>query len=70
VVGDKIYGPDQSYFDRFSRRQLEKDAWEKLRLPRQALHAAAIRLPHPRTGQSLSFRSPLPADLQTFLEGS
>jgi len=69
LVGDKMYGPDESYFDRFSRRQLEPEAWQRLRLPRHALHAALIRLVHPRTGEQLSFESPLPADLKAFLDG-
>ncbi|HZH76768.1 MAG TPA: RluA family pseudouridine synthase, partial [Archangium sp.] len=42
LVGDKMYGPDPGYFDRFSRHCLEPEAWERLRLPRHALHAAHI----------------------------
>ncbi len=67
IVGDKIYGPDEGYFDRFSKRRLEPEAWRKLRLPRQALHAASIRFSHPSTGAIVSFRSPLPDDLQQFV---
>ena len=47
LVGDKIYGPDPGYFDRFSKRCLEPEAWERLRLPRHALHAVAPGLPPP-----------------------
>ena len=68
IVGDKIYGPDEAYFDRFSKRILELEAWQELRLPRQALHAASIRLAHPLTGKRVCFRSPLPADLQHFIK--
>ncbi len=39
-----------------------------LRLDRNFLHAAAIELVHPRTGQLLSFESPLPSELTRFLE--
>ena len=35
----------------------------RLLLNRQALHAAEISIEHPRTGQQLTFRAPLPADL-------
>jgi 23S rRNA pseudouridine1911/1915/1917 synthase len=70
LVGDKMYGPDPRYFDRFSRRCLEPEAWERLRLPRHALHAAGLRLPHPATGEVLTFRAPLPDDLQAFLDGA
>jgi 23S rRNA pseudouridine1911/1915/1917 synthase len=67
LVGDKIYGPDEGYFDRFSKNCLEPEAWARLRLPRQALHAARLQLKHPFTGQVLEMESPLPEDLKTFL---
>lgn len=68
IVGDKMYGPDAGYFDRFSKHTLEPEAWARLRLPRHALHAAAIALAHPVSGTPLRFESPLPADLKTFLD--
>lgn len=37
-------------------------------LPRQALHAWRIRLPHPETRQPLSFEAPLPRDLEALLQ--
>jgi len=67
IVGDEIYGPDEGYFDRFSRHCLEPEAWLRLRLPRHALHAALIRFEHPSNKSQVSFQSPLPADLQSFL---
>jgi 23S rRNA pseudouridine1911/1915/1917 synthase len=67
LVGDKMYGPDPGYFDRFSKRCLEPEAWTRLRLPRHALHAARIAFPHPDTGQRVCFESPLPEDLQDFI---
>ena len=70
LVGDKMYGPDPDYFDRFSKRTLEPEAWERLRLPRHALHAAALTLPHPVTSEPVRFDAPLPADLAAFLEGA
>jgi 23S rRNA pseudouridine1911/1915/1917 synthase len=69
IVGDKMYGPDEGYFDRFSRRCLEAEAWERLRLPRHALHAAHLRFPHPERGGDVSFDAPLPGDLVAFLQG-
>lgn len=68
LVGDKMYGPDPLYFDRFSKGALEPEAWERLRLPRHALHAAGITLPHPLTREPIRFESPLPADLRAFLD--
>jgi 23S rRNA pseudouridine1911/1915/1917 synthase len=67
LVGDKMYGPDPGYFDRFSRYCLEPEAWERLRLPRHALHAARLSLPHPQSGETLVFTAPLPEDLAGFL---
>ncbi|MBL8954307.1 MAG: RluA family pseudouridine synthase [Myxococcaceae bacterium] len=68
LVGDKMYGPDPGYFDRFSKHCLEEEAWERLRLPRHALHAAAIAFEHPTSKKNVSFESPLPADLTGFVE--
>ena len=70
LVGDKIYGPDPGYFDRFSKRCLEPEAWVRLRLPRHALHAARLEFPHPATGRRLRFESPLPSDLSDFCRGA
>jgi 23S rRNA pseudouridine1911/1915/1917 synthase len=66
LVGDKIYGPDPGYFDRFSKRCLEPEAWARLRLSRHALHAARLRFPHPVTAAPMVFESPLPSDLSDF----
>jgi 23S rRNA pseudouridine1911/1915/1917 synthase len=38
-----------------------------LDFPRQALHAASLGFKHPRTGRTISFEAPLPADMQTLL---
>jgi 23S rRNA pseudouridine1911/1915/1917 synthase len=67
LVGDKMYGPDPGYFDRFSRHCLEPEAWERLRLTRHALHAERLTLPHPLTGLAVDFAAPLPEDLAQFL---
>lgn len=69
IVGDKMYGPDMGYFDRFSRGCLEPEAWGRLRLRRHALHAAKLSFPHPHTREEVSFDAPLPDDLRAFLEG-
>ncbi len=67
LVGDKIYGYDEGYFDRFSKHCLEPEAWDRLRLPRHALHAAAIKLVHPLSGEQVSFEAALPEDMAAFL---
>ena len=60
VVGDVLYG---------ARRELRNTAEEDTSfcLPRNFLHAAALTLEHPRTGEVLSFSVPLPRELEEFL---
>lgn len=52
IVGDSVYG---------YRKQ-------RIKLKRQFLHAAELAFDHPRTGERLSFQSPLPAGLQNILD--
>jgi 23S rRNA pseudouridine1911/1915/1917 synthase len=64
LVGDPVYG---------GRPRLPKQPSAALRLclqqfPRQALHAARLSLQHPDTGETLSFDSPVPADIETLLD--
>ena len=40
----------------------------KLRFRRVALHASQISFNHPKTGKRLNFNSPLPEDMENFLE--
>lgn len=68
LVGDKMYGPDPGFFDRFSKHQLEPEAWERLRLRRHALHAARVSLRHPGSREIISFDSALPDDLKRFMQ--
>jgi 23S rRNA pseudouridine1911/1915/1917 synthase len=66
LVGDKIYGPDERIFDRFTRHEMTDDDRRALRLPRHALHAARLELPHPRSGEPVLLEAPLPPDLAAF----
>jgi 23S rRNA pseudouridine1911/1915/1917 synthase len=63
IVGDPVYsGPQwRGIPDKRVQRALAS-------LERQALHAARITFPHPRTGESMSFEAPLPRDLTQVLE--
>lgn len=70
LVGDKMYGPDPAYFDRYTKKMLDADAWARLRLPRHALHAAAITFEHPGTRRQVRFEAALPPDLQAFIGSS
>lgn len=61
IVGDKLYGADESLFLSMveeGRPMSEVDAI--LGLSRHALHAAQIEFPHPMTGAWVTFRAPWP----------
>jgi 23S rRNA pseudouridine1911/1915/1917 synthase len=66
IVGDKLYGPDDSLFAKGVDGELTESDKALLELPRHALHAAELALDHPLTGERVTVRSPLPADLATF----
>jgi 23S rRNA pseudouridine1911/1915/1917 synthase len=68
VVGDKLYGRDETIFLRYSDRQLTDTDHELLELPRQALHSHALQFEHPRRGP-LRIESPWPPDLAAFCDG-
>ena len=67
ILGDKLYGPSEQYFADHADGALSDEAKRALVLPRHALHAAAIELPHPITKQRLRVEAPLPAELSALL---
>ena len=68
LVGDKIYGPDERIFVRYTEQGLTDDDRARLRLDRHALHAAVLEVAHPHTGAPLRVESALPEDLAGFLD--
>jgi 23S rRNA pseudouridine1911/1915/1917 synthase len=69
LLGDKIYGPDETIFDRFSRGEMTEEDRARLRLPRQALHAWKLALPHPVNGERAAFEVEMPLDMRELWEG-
>jgi 23S rRNA pseudouridine1911/1915/1917 synthase len=66
VIGDRLYGTGKKLLSTSaSQRSLATEVASCL--PRQALHAAALELPHPATGARASFASPLPEALERAL---
>ncbi len=63
VVGDKLYGVDERYFLDFLNDAIPPAAWQRLRLPRQALHAYRLHIRHPTTRAWMEFEAPLPCDM-------
>ena len=60
LVGDPVYG-GRRRIPAGSSLQL---AAELTAFPRQALHAARLKLRHPVTGRDMTWEAPLPADMQ------
>ncbi|NQU12448.1 RluA family pseudouridine synthase [bacterium] len=68
IVGDKIYGPDETWYLRFIAEGVTPALLEQLLLPRHALHAGQVSLRHPGTQEPVTFSAPLPEDLQAFID--
>lgn len=61
IVGDKLYGKDETAFLTFIEQGLTPELEALLILPRSALHNAKMVFRHPRTQQEMILRAPLPA---------
>lgn len=68
IVGDKIYGPDETLYLQFIEKGVTSEMLDKLLLPRHALHAEHTAFLHPRTREAIGFRAPLPEDMETFVK--
>jgi RluA family pseudouridine synthase len=66
LLGDKLYGVDDTIYIRFSDGRATEDDYRKLKMRRQALHAYALKFTHPFTGEELEFNAPLPEDMKSF----
>lgn len=66
LLGDKLYGLDDTIYIRFSEGRVTEDDFKKLRMRRQALHAYALKFTHPFTGKELEFYAPIPDDMKSF----
>ena len=69
VVGDKIYGPDESCYLRFIETGWTPELARVLRLDRHALHAHRLTF-DVEPGVARTVEAPLPADLAAFLPES
>jgi 23S rRNA pseudouridine1911/1915/1917 synthase len=65
VVGDALYGAPR---EMRARRGRAMDEGGAISLTRNFLHAAQLELTHPRTGEKMAMKSPLPPELRAFLE--
>jgi 23S rRNA-/tRNA-specific pseudouridylate synthase len=68
IVGDKLYGPDDTLFEKALEGTLDERDLELLGLPRQALHAHRIVFRTPHDGSRLEVLAPLPRDMADYLD--
>jgi 23S rRNA pseudouridine1911/1915/1917 synthase len=66
IVGDKLYGIDETYFTRDADGILDEAGLADLEMPRHALHATELRLAHPITRKPLEVIAALPQDMKDF----
>jgi RluA family pseudouridine synthase len=67
LVGDKIYGPDETIYLRFIEDAMTDDDRRILMIGRQALHSSWLEFQHPISGENLVFRAELPGDMKKLL---
>ncbi len=68
VVGDRIYGVDESLYLKMIDDLEDEADRRRLRLSRTALHAHELRLKHPDNGRDLAFASDLPAEMAALMQ--
>lgn len=66
LVGDKLYGPDETMHARQADGELTDEDRARLELPRQALHAADIEIEHPTTEERLRIEAEPYEDMVRF----
>lgn len=67
IVGDKLYGHDEAAFIDYCDHGLTPELAELFVLPRHALHAAAVAVPHP-DGGTIAAEAPLPKDMADLID--
>lgn len=67
LLGDKLYNGNSSIFLRFKESKATAEDHEQMQIPRQALHAVALRMSYPADKET-KFIAPLPLDLANWLE--
>jgi RluA family pseudouridine synthase len=68
IAGDKLYGTEASFFLRTMKEILDVEVESGISLSRHALHAHKLGFRHPVTGEPMVFTSPLPPELDEFLQ--
>jgi len=69
VVGDKLYGLDDTIFVRFADGKMTEADKKILLIERQSLHAFELKMTDPFDGEEKTFVSPVPAELTALEKG-
>ena len=67
VVGDKIYGIDDSSYIRFVEKRITEKDYSLLKLRRQALHSHILSFYHPKEKAHVELTSSLPKDIRSLI---
>jgi RluA family pseudouridine synthase len=67
IVGDKIYGGDETCFLDFIEKGMTDSLLSRLKLPRCALHAVKLTIKHPVTKKEMLFNLPMPLMFRDFI---
>jgi 23S rRNA pseudouridine955/2504/2580 synthase/23S rRNA pseudouridine1911/1915/1917 synthase len=63
VVGDRLYGVDDSLYLKFIQNRETDEDRKRLRMNRTALHCRLLELNHPGNKKRIRFESPIPDDM-------
>jgi 23S rRNA pseudouridine955/2504/2580 synthase len=63
VIGDKLYGIDDTIYLRFIEKKMDYSDTEKLLINHQALHAGKLEFIHPYSGEDIFLKSPIPEEM-------
>lgn len=63
IIGDKLYGPDESVYLEYVEKGLTDSVIRRAGFSRCALHAYSIGFVHPFNGRDVSIYAPLPDDM-------
>lgn len=69
ILGDKLYGQPDDVFLEHLRVGPTDRVRAAIGFARHCLHARALTFPHPRTGVAQTVVAPIPADMQSVLDG-
>ncbi len=68
IVGDKLYGYDETCYLEFIQHGYTENLLKKLIMPRCCLHAANLEITDPYTHKKMFFEASLPDDMMNFIK--